>query len=161
MRMSGRSMAESLLAIAIALPASIATAEPIRWTRYSIPETGTSVQIPASVFSTSTGNADGLGSRFQTPDGRADLTVQSLSNTRGVSPAAFLAKKHPPSDIVYRRVTPQFFVVSSFKGDKIWYDRCNFADRFIHCVLINYPAAEKRQWDEIVTRISNTLTADE
>jgi hypothetical protein len=33
----------------------------------------------------------------------------------------------------------------------------NFFDRFVHCLLINYPAAEKRQWDEIVTRISNTL----
>lgn len=27
----------------------------------------------------------------------------------------------------------------------------------INCVLINYPAAEKRDWDGIVTRISNTL----
>jgi hypothetical protein len=51
-------------------------------------------------------------------------------------------------------------VVSSFKGDKIWYDRCNFSARFIHCVLINYPADEKREWDGIVTRISNTLSGD-
>ena len=153
-------MAKSFLAVAMVLPASIASADPVRWTTYAIPETGTSVQIPASVLSTSAGNPEGLGSRFQTPDGRANLTVQSLSNTSGISPAAFLANKHPPSDITYRRITPQFFVVSSFKGDKIWYDRCNFSDRFIHCVLINYPAAEKRQWDEIVTRISNTLTAD-
>jgi hypothetical protein len=27
----------------------------------------------------------------------------------------------------------------------------------MNCVLINYPAAEKRQWDSIVTRISTTL----
>jgi len=25
--------------------------------------------------------------------------------------------------------------------------------------LINYPAAEKRQWDGVVTRISNTLAS--
>ncbi len=30
---------------------------------------------------------------------------------------------------------------------------------FINCVLINYPAAEKRQWDGVVTRISNTLAS--
>jgi hypothetical protein len=158
--MSSRSLAKSVLVIAIVLPASIASGEPVRWTTYSIPETGTSVEIPASVLSTSAGNPDGFGSRFETPDGRANLTVQSLSNTHGISPAAFLANKHPPSDITYKRVTPQFFVVSSFKRDKIWYDRCNFSDRFIHCVLLNYPAAEKRQWDEIVTRVSHTLTAD-
>jgi hypothetical protein len=27
-------------------------------------------------------------------------------------------------------------------------------------VLINYPAAEKRQWDHLVTRISHSLSAD-
>jgi hypothetical protein len=29
----------------------------------------------------------------------------------------------------------------------------------MNCVLINYPAAEKRQWDGVVTRISNTLAS--
>jgi hypothetical protein len=56
-------------------------------------------------------------------------------------------------------VTPGFFVVSSFRKGKIYYDRCNFAGRFINCVLINYPASEKRQWDNVVTRISNTLAS--
>jgi hypothetical protein len=86
--------------------------------------------------------------------------VQSLSNPRGVSPAVFLANKRPPSNITYRRITSQFFVVSSFKGDKVFYDRCNFSDRLIHCVLINYPAGEKSRWDDVVTRISHTLTAN-
>jgi hypothetical protein len=80
-------------------------------------------------------------------------------NEAGDSPASFLEKKHPPAHIVYKRITSRFFVASSFKGDRIWYDRCNFSVRFIHCVLINYPASQKRQWDGIVTRTSNTLTA--
>jgi hypothetical protein len=66
---------------------------------------------------------------------------------------------NPPSNIVYKRVTPGFFVVSSFSNGKIWYNRCNFAGRFMNCVLINYPAAEKRQWDSVVTRISQTLAS--
>ena len=56
-------------------------------------------------------------------------------------------------------MTPRFFVVSSFREDKIWYNRCNFAGRFMNCVLINYPAAEKRQWDRVVTRIGDTLAS--
>ena len=71
----------------------------------------------------------------------------------------FLAKMNPPSNIVYKRVTPNFFAVSSFRNGKIWYNRCNFAGRFMNCVLINYPAAEKRQWDSVVTRISDTLAS--
>jgi hypothetical protein len=56
---------------------------------------------------------------------------------------------------VYKRVTSRFFVVSSFRGVLIWYDRCNFASRFINCLMVNYPAIEKRQWDGIIRRISN------
>ena len=63
----------------------------------------------------------------------------------------------PPSNIVYKKLASNFFVVSSVRKDKIWYDRCNFTGRLINCVLINYPASEKRQWDDIVTRISQTL----
>jgi hypothetical protein len=99
----------------------------------------------------------GNGRRFMTSDGRATLAVQSVPNTSNDSPSMFLAKKHPPPNIVYKRVTRNFFVVSSFRNDAIWYDRCNFTARFVNCVMINYPAAKKRQWDDIVTRISNTL----
>ena len=55
-------------------------------------------------------------------------------------------------------VTPRFFAVSSYKGDKVWYDRCNFSRGLVHCVLINYPAREERAWDDIVTRISLSLS---
>ena len=112
------------------------------------------------LFTEMAGKPDGYGQQFRTADGRADLTVQAVSNDQGLSPAAFLARKGPPSGIIYKRVTPKFFVVSSIKRDKIWYDRCNFSRGYVHCVLINYPAAEKRQWDRVVTRVSHSLRAN-
>lgn len=137
-----------------------AAAAPVDWAKYTVPESGATVDIPISIFSYAAGEPEaGYGGRFLTSDRRADLTVQSLLNDARLSPAAFLARKNPPPGIVYKRVTPRFFVVSSFRNAKIWYNRCNFAGRFINCVLINYPAAEKRQWDSVVTRISNTLTS--
>jgi hypothetical protein len=39
-------------------------------------------------------------------------------------------------------------------------DRCNSVGQYMNCILINYPAAEKRQWDSVVNRISNTLGTD-
>jgi hypothetical protein len=138
----------------------VAAAQPVDWQKYVVPETGANVDLPMTIFSKDAGQPEsGYGRRFLTADGRANLTVQSVPNKANDSPAAFLAKMRPPSDIVYRRVTPNFFVVSSFRKDKIWYDRCNFAGRFMNCVLINYPAAEKRQWDSVVARISDTLTS--
>lgn len=144
----------AILVMLCALPAA-AGAE--SWSSYRIPESGTRVDIPSSIFTEEAGQPDGYGVKYRTGDGRADLTVQAVPND-GSSPAAFLARKNPPTGIIYKRIAPRFFVVSSIRRGKIWYDRCNFGSRYVHCVLINYPAAEKRQWDAVVTRISRTLS---
>jgi hypothetical protein len=146
--------------LALTISTSFVMAEPVRWTKYSISETGTSVDLPTSIFTENAGRPDGYGRRFVTSDGRANLTVQSVLNTEKDTPATFLAKKHPPRDIQYKRIASRFFAVSSYKGDKVWYDRCNFSQRFIHCVLINYPATEEQDWDDIVTRISLSLSGE-
>ena len=115
--------------------------------------------MPVSIFTSDAGPPEGgTGRRFFTEDRRADLTVQSVPNPENDSPAAFLAKMRPPAGIIYKRITSDFFVVSSIRKDRIWYNRCNRGNGTMNCVLINYPAAEKRQWDSVVTRISHTLT---
>lgn len=138
----------------------IASAQPVSWQKYAVTETGANVELPTTIFSKDVGQTDqGYGRRFMTADSRATLAVQSIENVGHDSPAGFLKKKHPPTNIVYKRVTPNFFVISSFRNNSIWYDRCNFAGRFINCVMVNYPAAEKRQWDGVITRISHSLSA--
>jgi hypothetical protein len=146
-----------IVSILIFTPA-LAFANDTEWRRYVIPSTGTSVDMPVSIFTSDAGTPDGgTGRKFFTEDRRADLTVQSVANPENDSPAAFLAKMQPPAGIIYKRITPDFFVVSSIRNDRIWYNRCNRANGLMNCVLINYPAAEKRQWDGVVTRISQTL----
>jgi hypothetical protein len=155
-------MKSIVLAAIPALVASIqiASAQPLGWQTYTIPETGTSVDLPSAIFTEKSGRPpDGYGERFQSADGTANITIQAAANRSNDSPAAFLAKMHPPHRIQYSRVTPKFFAVSSYKGDKVWYDRCNFSKGFIHCVLINYPAREERAWDDVVTRISLSLNS--
>jgi hypothetical protein len=145
------------LAVVAFIPA-LAFAGDTEWRRYVIPSTGTSVDMPVSIFSSDAGPPEGgTGRRFFTEDRRADLTVQSVPNPENDSPATFLAKKRPPAGIIYKRITSDFFVVSSIREDRIWYNRCNRGNGTLNCVLINYPAAEKRRWDSVVTRISHTL----
>jgi hypothetical protein len=75
----------------------VALAQPIKWQDYVVPETGAVAQIPTTVFSEDGGKPEaGYGRRFLSADGRANLTVESISNEAGDSPAAFLAKKNPP-----------------------------------------------------------------
>ena len=145
-------------AFILAVVPTLAFAADTEWRRYSVPSTGTSVDMPVSIFTSDAGAPEnGTGRRFFTEDRRADLTVQSIPNPGNDSPGAFLAKMRPPAGIIYKRITSNFFVVSSTRGDRIWYNRCNRGQGSMNCVLINYPAAEKRQWDEVVTRISRTL----
>ena len=147
-----------LAAIAFSLFPVVAVTAGAPWRRYVIPSSSASVEIPVTIFTEDAGPLDGrLGRRFLTKDRQANLTVQSVPNPHNDSPATFLAKKHPPAGILYKRVTPRFFAVSSVRQGRIWYNRCNQGERHMNCVLINYPAAEKRQWDRVVTRISHTL----
>ncbi len=50
-------------------------------------------------------------------------------NQQRLSPAEFLARKNPPPGSSTNAITSNFFVVSSIKRDKIWYNRCNFTTR--------------------------------
>jgi hypothetical protein len=148
-----------IVATVLALWPGLASAQANDWQRYVVAGTGAGVDVPRDIFSEEAGKPDAAsGTRFVTSDRRANLTVQSVHNDTNDTPAAFLTKKNPPPGVVYRRITPTFFVVSSFRNGLIWYDRCNFAGRFVTCVLINYPAAEKKRWDAVVTRISNSLS---
>ena len=152
-----RAFRSSMAVVICLLPASV-LATGAEWQRFVIPSTRTSVEIPAAIFSQDAELPDGgTGRKFYTDDRRASLTVQSVANPENYSPATFLAKQNPPPGIRYKRVTPNFFVVSSIRNDRIWYNRCNRSDGSMNCVMINYPASEKRQWDRVVTRISHSL----
>lgn len=153
-------MRHVFLAMTFTLLPLVTVAQPVGWQRYTVPQTGAAVDLPNEIFSEDAGPPNhGYGRRFQTSDGRANLTVSSFPNEANDSPASFLQKhfKLPASAAVYRRVSSRFFAVSGFHGSDIWYNRCNFVGHFIHCVALNYPTREKRQWDYVVTQISHTL----
>jgi hypothetical protein len=128
------------------------------WQTFTLVESGLKVDIPISIFTEEADPADRVGGRtFRTRDHRADLTIKAMPNPANDPPAVFLEKLQPPARMQYRRTTPAFFAASSIKDGRTWYNRCNRAPGFMNCVLINYPAAEERQWDAVVTRVSLSL----
>lgn len=131
------------------------------WSRYANSDTGVAIDIPRDIFAVDAGpTAHAPGRTFTTSDGRADVSIYSMANEPGGTPASFLRKRFqlPESSAVYRRVTSRMLAVSGFREDKIWYARCNFSVSRVSCVAMNYPAQEKRSWDAVVTRMSNTLS---
>src|SRR5205814_9758232 len=121
---------------------------------------GTRVQYPANLFPVPTGwEENGIGRRFATRDGRAELSIFTRSS-EGQSPRQYLATHFPGSRsaLDYDRAARNFFAVSMESKTTILYRRCNFpGDGMIHCIELSYPAPEKSAWDETVTRISRSL----
>jgi hypothetical protein len=127
------------------------------WTTFS--RRGLAVEYPRDVF-TDAGPGEHDGRLFTTPDKRARLTVFTLSNERGATPAQFLRRAFPESrrNLTYDRVASNFFAVSEPKNGLVLYRRCNFSrGALIHCIDLQYPRREQRAWDAIVTRISLSL----
>ena len=102
------------------------------------------------------------GQRFKSADGRADLSIYSLPNEAGETPATYLRHnlRMDRSALQYTRIARSFFAISSEREGVILYSRCNFSKRgrgAIHCFDLVYPQEEKRSWDAVVTRISLSL----
>jgi hypothetical protein len=134
----------------------------IDWRTFEVPDFGTSIQYPASIFAPAGKPEKGLGQRFERADGRAVLSIYSRPNDAGENPATYLRHnlRMERSALDYVRITRSFFAISSERDGVILYSRCNFsggARGVIHCFDLKYPQQEKRSWDAVVTRISLSL----
>jgi hypothetical protein len=130
------------------------------WQVFKVPDYGTRLEYPASIFSAAGQAETGVGQRFESGDGRAVLSIYARENEDGDTPASYLKKNLRQSGLQYERVTRSFFAISMEREGTILYSRCNFsrsARRAIHCFDLVYPQAEKRAWDPVVTRISLSL----
>jgi hypothetical protein len=154
----GTSMRVAAWLVVFGTPCS---AEAGRWALYS-DQNGTRIEYPAHIFGVETAGEGGVGRNYRTSDSRARLHMYSITNPKALSPAAYMRAHFPGprSTLSYDRVAKSFFAASTKRNGTIIYVRCNFSrvkGGMMHCVEITYPAAEKREWDAIVTRISRSV----
>jgi hypothetical protein len=132
------------------------------WRTFEIPDFGTSIDYPASIFAPVGPPKMGTGRHFEYVGGGATLSVYSRPNTTGETPRSYLRKnlRIERSALDYIRIARSFFAISSEREGVILYSRCNFsggAHGVVHCFDLAYPQAEKRAWDPVVTRMSLSL----
>jgi hypothetical protein len=135
---------------------------PVDWRTFEVPDFGTSIQYPASIFTPAGQPERGLGQRFERADGRAILSIYARPNEAGENPKTYLKNnlRLERSALDYVRIARSFFAISSERDGVILYSRCNFSGGpggAIHCFDLKYPQQEKRAWDAVVTRISLSL----
>ena len=153
--------AMTLLALVPNAEARIREQSPVDWRTFEVPDFGTRIQYPASIFTPAGQPEMGLGQRFERADGRAVLSIYARAN-KGDTPRTYLRKhlRVERSKLDYVRIARSFFAISSERDGVVLYSRCNFsggASGVIHCFDMKYPQEEKRSWDAVVTRISLSL----
>ena len=62
----------------------------IEWRTFTVQDFGTTLQYPANIFLPAGRPGKGTGQRFKSADGRADLSIYSLPNEAGETPATYL-----------------------------------------------------------------------
>ena len=134
------------LAIILATLVSSAQAQfgELNWRTFEVPDFGTSIQYPASIFAPAGKPEKGVGQRFESADGRAALSIYSRPNDGGENPTTYLRHnlRMERSALDYVRITRSFFAISSEREGVVLYSRCNFsggARGVIHCFDLKYP----------------------
>jgi hypothetical protein len=130
---------------------------------YVAPKSGTSALVPANWRSQGMKAADTReGQIFVSPNGNSMLAIYAMSTSSRDRAQAADEPAAPDERIVYRANGRNWFVRSGFKADdRIFYRKMIFAcdGRIAHLLAFDYPAAEKREHDRLVTITANSLRA--
>ena len=82
----------ALLALVSKAEARFQEQSPDDWRTFEVPDFGTRIQYPASIFTPAGQPETGLGQRFERADGRAVLSIYARPNKAGETPRTYLRK---------------------------------------------------------------------
>jgi len=98
---------------------------------------------------------------FVSPDGNSKIVLYAKRVTRPPAAQLALLRRVRGGEITYEREGRDWIVVSGFVGNRIFYRKAMLAcgGSAWHYLEFEYPAAQKRAFDEFVTRSSAALGA--
>jgi hypothetical protein len=148
------------LALALILFAGVCPAQADGFRLYSNPRFGATAEVP-SEWRADPPPENGDGQIFRSPDGRGSLTISGILRVEA-TPEEAMKEEELPSEgenIAYHTHGRRLVVVSGFNGDKIFYRKSLLVcgDRIWSHIYLEYPAAQKTDYDAIVAHIAQSL----
>jgi hypothetical protein len=149
--------------IALVLMCSPALAE--AWSQFESARFGFSIEVPSGFMDSMTPSDNGDGAKFASPDKTAELLIWGRNLDQTFNQDAVEQKRSEKADgwrITYSPVRRgKSYVLSGIKNDRIMYLKAVAAcgGRLALAFRIEYPRAEKLQYDAMVTRLANSTRA--
>jgi len=132
------------------------------WTVYENARFGTAVEYPARLFALVQRSANGDGATFASDDGRLRFLVFGQHNYDGLGIRALAVRDAADDrfdDVTYRKTGRDWYVLSGYAGDDIFYRKAVLGrDGVVHVLEITYPPSEKGRMDPVVARMAGSLS---
>ena len=144
-------------------PPEDAKAQDLRPTRFTLPASGVSLDVPLGVFEAMPVDTDAQGQLFVGRDDGAQLLLGAFRNVDGRSVAEHqrfvIRSNYANAEIDYAPVRRSWFVVSGTLDKRTFYQRVTFTcgGRLISSWAMIYPTSRKRFYDNIVERIHKSF----
>jgi hypothetical protein len=132
------------------------------WSQFKSARFGFSIEVPPGFIQSEAAPDNGDGAAFASPDKSATLLIWGRNLTEGLADDAAQRKSAEREEgwrITYAPVKRgRWFVLSGIKGDRIMYLKGVAAcrGRLALYFRLEYPRAEKEQYDAMVTRLSTS-----
>ena len=154
-----------LAAAALGLALAAGTARADTWTRFRDPQSGTSVELPASRFRALPAGRQGAGTVFASRDGRALLSVYGDYLLSAASFPDYTRRlvdrvRRAGTRVTYTAGGRGWFVYSGYRGPRIVYEKVILSCRrplVAHHMVIDYATSARRTYDPITARLSQSL----
>ena len=130
------------------------------WQTYINDRFGMSFDFPADVFAPQPPPENGDGRAFRSES--ATLQIVAFHNIDDQTPGSLkreLLGGDGYEDVTYSPVGQTWFVLSGFRGDRIFYEKYLFNDDVVSVFGIEFPTAEKPYYAPIIERIEDSFEA--
>lgn len=130
------------------------------WMTYVNARSGASLTYPTDLFEPLPPSAGGENQRFVSRDGEAELEFIVLPRAPGQTPSSLqrsLIGREGYEEVTYRPRGRSWFVLSGYRGDRIFYEKYMFAGGSVQAFAMAYPSGLRHVYDPVVEVVEDNF----